>query len=61
MEFLLIVLGVVLVFEGMPWFVSPEATRRVLREMLRVPGKSMRLMGFLLMLTGLFLVYLGTG
>ncbi|MDW7644674.1 MAG: DUF2065 domain-containing protein [Desulfuromonadales bacterium] len=61
MKFLLVVLGVVLVFEGAPYFLSPESTKRVLREMLRMPGKSMRLMGLLLMFTGLFLVYLGTG
>ena len=61
MKILLVVLGVVLVFEGAPYFLSPESTKRVLREMLRMPGKSMRLMGLLLMFTGLFLVYLGTG
>ena len=61
MKLLLIVLGVFLVFEGAPWFLSPESTKRILREMQRMPAKSMRLMGFLSMLLGLFLVYLGTG
>lgn len=57
-EFLIVVLGVVLIVEGMPWFLSPRSTKRMLSELFRMNDHSLRGIGLLLMLTGLLLVYL---
>jgi hypothetical protein len=58
MEFLLTVLGVVLVVEGMPWFLSPRRVKGVLLGFMKTPDRVLRLMGLVLMLSGLLVVYL---
>lgn len=55
---LLIVFGVVMIVEGIPWFLSPRGARRVLSELFRHDDRLLRLVGLAFMLTGLFLVYL---
>lgn len=57
MKFFLCVLGVVLVMEGIPWFLSPQTVKRMLLQMLPLPEKVLRIMGTGLMLTGLATVY----
>ncbi|MDY0190480.1 MAG: DUF2065 domain-containing protein [Desulfuromonas sp.] len=57
MKFCLCVLGVVLVIEGIPWFLSPQTVKRMLLQMLPMPENALRIMGSLLMLTGLATVY----
>jgi uncharacterized protein YjeT (DUF2065 family) len=57
-EILFVVLGVVLVVEGMPWFLSPQGTKRMLRELFRMPDSTLRLTGLIFMLFGLLIVYL---
>jgi uncharacterized protein YjeT (DUF2065 family) len=61
MEFLLTVLGVVLVVEGIPWFLSPSAIKRVYAQMLVLPERHLRFFGLSAMLGGLLLVYLARG
>ena len=61
MEFLLCVFGVLLVFEGTPWFLSPQGMKKVLSQLMALPEGSLRLMGFCLMMSGLLLVYLVAG
>jgi len=61
MEFLLTVLGVVLVVEGIPWFLSPSAIKRVYAQMLILPERHLRFFGLTAMLGGLLLVYLARG
>ncbi len=61
MEFLLCVFGVLLVFEGTPWFLSPQGMKKVLRQLTALPEGSLRMMGFCLMMTGLLLVFLAVG
>lgn len=61
MDFLLCVVGVVLVFEGVPWFLSPQGLKKVLRQLVALPDGSLRMMGFCLMMAGLLLVYLAVG
>ena len=56
-ESLIIVLGVVLIVEGMPWFLSPRSTKRMLNELSQLNDNSLRILGFVLMLAGLLLVY----
>lgn len=58
MEFLLTVLGVVLVVEGIPWFLSPPGAKKMSRQILLLPDRLLRLAGFAAMLIGLLLVRL---
>ncbi|TRO83717.1 DUF2065 domain-containing protein [Desulfuromonas acetexigens] len=61
MEFLLSLLGVWMIIEGIPWFLSPGGMKNALRQMLSLPDKSLRLMGAVLMFAGLLTVYLVRG
>ncbi|WP_432821309.1 DUF2065 domain-containing protein [Trichloromonas sp.] len=61
MEFLLSVVGVVLIVEGVPWFLSPGSAKKALRQLAILPESSLRILGALLMLAGLLVVYLGVG
>ena len=57
-ESLVVVLGVVLIVEGIPWFLSPRGTKRMLSELIRMNDHSLRWIGLFFMLVGLMLVYL---
>ena len=57
-ESLVVVLGFVLIVEGIPWFLSPRGTKRMLIELSRMNDLSLRYIGLVFMLTGLLLVYL---
>ncbi len=57
LEPLVIVLGVVLIVEGIPWFLSPRGTKRMLIELSRLDDRYLRVIGLLFMLAGLLLVY----
>jgi uncharacterized protein YjeT (DUF2065 family) len=61
LEFLLVVAGVVLIFEGLPWFLSPGSAKKVLAQLLAVDDRTLRGLGFTLMSIGLVLVYLVRG
>jgi uncharacterized protein len=58
MSFLLAVLGVLLIFEGLPWFISPIRVRLILKQLARLTDDTLRVFGLLSMLSGLLLVYL---
>lgn len=60
-DFLLCVLGVVMVVEGIPWFLSPAGYKRLLLQLLPVNDLALRLLGLSCMLAGLLLVYLVRG
>ncbi len=57
-ESLVVVLSVVLIIEGIPWFLSPRGTKRMLIELSRMDDSFLRVIGLAFMLTGLLLVYL---
>ncbi len=59
MEFFLCVLGMVMIAEGLPYFVSPEKMKFWIQRVLEIPDNDLRWVGFVLMLTGLWLVYMG--
>ena len=61
MEFFVSLLGVWMIIEGIPWFLSPGRMKNALRRMLSLPDKSLRLMGAFLMFGGLLTVYLVRG
>ncbi len=61
MDFLLVVIGVVMIVEGIPWFLSPGTYKRMLLRLLPVNDAGLRLLGLAFMLGGLLLVYLVRG
>jgi len=59
MDFFLCVVGMVMIVEGLPYFAFPEKMKLVVKKFLEMPAGSMRKFGFLLMLAGLILVFIG--
>jgi uncharacterized protein len=59
MKFFLCVMGMVMVVEGLPYFAFPLKMKLVIRKTLEMSDKALQKYGFVLMLIGLFLVYLG--
>ena len=51
-----VVIGVVMIVEGIPWFLSPGGYKRLLHQVFPLNNNLLRLMGLALMLGGLFLV-----
>lgn len=58
MEFFLCVIGMVMIVEGIPYFVSPDKMKRMIRMVTELPDPSLRGFGGLLMALGLVLVYI---
>lgn len=61
MDFVLTVIGVVMIVEGIPWFLSPGGYKRLLLQLLPVSEVVLRACGLALMLGGLLTVYLVRG
>ena len=59
LEFFLCVLGMVMIVEGLPYFAFPERMKRWISQLLDMPDEWLRRLGLVLMITGLFVVYLG--
>jgi len=59
MNFFLCVLGMVMVVEGLPYFAFPEQMKLVIEKVLEMPDSTLRKFGFVLMLMGLGMVYIG--
>jgi uncharacterized protein YjeT (DUF2065 family) len=58
-ESLLVIIGIVLIVEGIPWFMSPRGTKRMLSELFQMNDRGLRVLGLLFMVAGLALVYFG--
>jgi hypothetical protein len=59
-KFFLCVIGMVLVLEGLPYFAFPEKLKSLYLKIQEVSDTNLRMLGFLAMVVGLLLVYLGT-
>ena len=59
MEFFLCVIGMVMVVEGLPYFAFPKKMKFVIQKVIEMPDKALQKFGFVLMLVGICLVYLG--
>ncbi len=57
MTFILTVLGVVLMIEGIPYFAFPARARQWALLMQELPDSTLRTMGFISMAMGLFLLF----
>ena len=61
MEFFLCVLGMVMIVEGLPYFAFPEKMKFWVQKILEMPDSTLRKFGFVLMVTGLWMIYMGKG
>lgn len=59
MNFFLCVIGMTMILEGLPYFAFPEKIKSIVLKVIEMPDNALRTIGFVLMLTGLGLVYLG--
>jgi uncharacterized protein YjeT (DUF2065 family) len=59
MEFFLCVVGMVMIFEGVPYFAFPAKMKLWILKVIDTPDENLRRLGFVLMTIGLGLVYLG--
>ena len=59
MKFFLCVIGMVMIIEGVPYFGFPENMKQMMTKILEIPETSLRKFGFVLMVLGLLLVYIG--
>jgi len=59
MEFFLCVVGMVMIFEGVPYFAFPAKMKLWILKVIDMPDENLRRLGFVLMMIGFGLVYLG--
>lgn len=59
MDFFLCVVGMVMILEGFPYFAFPEKMKIWVQKVLEMPDGTLRKFGFILMVTGLWFVYMG--
>ena len=59
MSLLISALGLLMVFEGIPYFCFPEKVKDFARKIPEIPDGTMRTIGFGLVLLGLAVVYIG--
>jgi len=59
MSFFLSALGLMMVFEGIPYFCFPKKVKLFAQKLPEIPDFTLRIVGFFLMMIGLLVVYLG--
>ncbi len=59
MGFFLCVIGMVMIVEGVPYFAFPRRMKEMVQVILGLPEGVLRRFGFMLMVLGLVVVYLG--
>lgn len=60
MKYFLCVMGMVLIVEGLPYFTFPDKIKIYLLKLIDIPDTTLRIMGSIAVVVGLFLVYFGT-
>ena len=60
MKYFLCVMGMVLIVEGIPYFAFPDKIKSYLRKLTDMPDRTLRIIGSIAVIIGLFLVYFGT-
>ncbi|MFZ7113454.1 MAG: DUF2065 domain-containing protein [Desulfatiglandales bacterium] len=58
MKLLFCLIGLVLLLEGIPYFVFPEKMKKWMRTIQELPDSQLRVMGFVAMCVGLIIAYL---
>ncbi len=59
MDYFICVVGMVMIVEGLPYFAFPEKMKVWVKKVLEIPDRSLRRFGLVLMVLGLWLVYMG--
>ena len=59
MKYLLCVIGMVMVIEGLPYFAFPQKMKSWMVKIIEIHENTLRITGLLLMAMGIFLVFLG--
>ena len=59
MDYFLCVIGMVMIIEGVPYFAAPERMKGWMAKIIEMAPESLRRFGLVMMVAGLFLVYLG--
>lgn len=59
MDYFICVIGMVMILEGLPYFAFPDRMKTWVKKVLEIPDRSLRRFGLVLMLLGLWLVYMG--
>jgi uncharacterized protein YjeT (DUF2065 family) len=59
MRYFICVIGMVMILEGLPYFISPEKMKPWLLKILETPDHTLRRLAMVLMAVGLVLVYIG--
>lgn len=61
MKLLILLVGMVLILEGLPYVAAPEAMREWLKKLSEVPTQQLRSFGLIAMGAGLFICWLVQG
>ncbi len=59
MDFILCVVGLVMIIEGLPYFAFPEKMKFWIQKIMVAPEGALRRLGLVLMSIGMLLVYVG--
>ncbi len=59
MAFFVTALGMMMVFEGIPYFCFPNQVRALAQKIPELPDSTLRLIGFFIMILGLGVVLIG--
>ena len=59
MKLILLVVGLVLIIEGLPYFAFPDRIKVYLMKILETPSSTLRTIGFASIIAGAVLVYFG--
>ena len=59
MDYFLCVIGMVMIIEGIPYFAAPDRMKGWMAKIMEMAPASLRRFGLVMMVAGLFLVYLG--
>jgi uncharacterized protein YjeT (DUF2065 family) len=60
MNLVLVALGLMMVFEGIPLFCFPDQLKELARKLPELENATLRTIGLIVMLLGLGVVYMGT-
>jgi len=61
MKLLVLLIGMVLIFEGLPYVAAPEAMQEWLKKLSRLPAQQLRLVGLAAMILGLIIIWVAQG
>ena len=59
MDYFICVIGMVMIVEGLPYFAFPDRMKVWVKKVLEMPDASLRRFGMVLMILGMWLVYMG--